>query len=66
MTTLSKEIIIMAPIEICFDAARCIDYHPQTVWKHTHERIAAGRRTGLFPPTVALQLPNVYKKNSNL
>ncbi|WP_434751400.1 SRPBCC family protein [Paenibacillus amylolyticus] len=43
VTTLT---IIHAPIERCFDMARDIDIHTQTVWKHTRERAIAGVTTG--------------------
>ncbi|MGQ8875152.1 SRPBCC family protein [Paenibacillus sp. TSA_86.1] len=38
--------IIHAPIERCFDMARDIDLHTQTVWKHTRERAVAGVTSG--------------------
>jgi hypothetical protein len=37
MTNVEIEIFIQASIEKCFDAARDIDLHTKTVWKHTHE-----------------------------
>ncbi|MFC9708354.1 cell division protein [Paenibacillus sp. NPDC056933] len=40
------EITIYAPIERCFDYARDIDIHTQTVWKHTREQAVAGVTTG--------------------
>lgn len=40
--------MIHAPLERCFDAARSIDLHTQTVWKHTRERAIAGVTTGLI------------------
>ncbi|MFS0869435.1 SRPBCC family protein [Paenibacillus xylanilyticus] len=40
------EITIQAPIEKCFDYARDIDVHTQTVWKHTRERTVSGVTSG--------------------
>ncbi|MFC5451574.1 SRPBCC family protein [Paenibacillus aestuarii] len=48
MVTVSAEIEIRAPIELCFDMARNIEIHTQTVWKHTQERVVAGRTSGLI------------------
>lgn len=42
------EITIDAPIERCFDAARDIDLHTQTVWEHTREQAVSGVTTGLI------------------
>ncbi|RAV08184.1 SRPBCC family protein [Paenibacillus contaminans] len=42
------ETFVNAPIEICFDLARDIDVHTQTVWAHTKERAVAGRTKGLI------------------
>lgn len=46
MIEVTTEITIHAPIERCFDYARDIDVHTQTVWKHTRERAIAGVTTG--------------------
>jgi len=46
MVTVTTEIIIAAPIQHCFDMARNIDVHTETVWKHTQERAIAGVTSG--------------------
>ena len=38
---------IAAPIEVCFDLARDIDFHTRSL-SHTGERAIAGRTTGLI------------------
>jgi ligand-binding SRPBCC domain-containing protein len=48
MIKVSTEIQIRAPIEICFDLARNIDIHTETVWKHTKERAISGRVSGMI------------------
>ncbi|WP_145048499.1 SRPBCC family protein [Paenibacillus xylanexedens] len=48
MIQVVTEIIINAPIERCFDAARDIDLHTQTVWRHTREQAVSGVTTGLI------------------
>lgn len=48
MIKVVTEIEIEAPIEVCFDLARNIDVHTQTVWKHTKERAIAGTTTGMI------------------
>jgi ligand-binding SRPBCC domain-containing protein len=48
MIKVSTEIQIGAPIEICFDLARNIDIHTETVWKHTKERAISGRVSGMI------------------
>ncbi|WP_311547857.1 SRPBCC family protein [Paenibacillus baekrokdamisoli] len=45
---LQTEIEIKVPLECCFDLARNIDIHMQTVWKFTKERAIAGRTTGMI------------------
>jgi ligand-binding SRPBCC domain-containing protein len=40
---------IAAPIEVCFDLARDIDFHTRSV-AHTGERAVAGRTGGLIGP----------------
>lgn len=42
------ETFVAAPIEKCFDLARDIDIHTQTVWKHTRERAVAGVTSGMI------------------
>lgn len=46
MITIKTEIEVMAPIQLCFDAARDIDIHTQTVWKHTREKAVRGVTSG--------------------
>lgn len=46
MVIVETEILIDAPIELCFDMARDIDVHTQTVWKHTKEKAVAGITSG--------------------
>ncbi|MCG7382269.1 SRPBCC family protein [Paenibacillus sp. ACRRY] len=46
MIEVVTEITIRASIEKCFDYARDIDVHTQTVWKHTHERAVSGVTSG--------------------
>ncbi|MCR8642014.1 SRPBCC family protein [Paenibacillus sp. N1-5-1-14] len=48
MIRVYTDIEIKAPIETCFDMARNIDVHTQTVWSHTKERAVAGRSTGMI------------------
>lgn len=48
MVSLETSIIIQAPIEHCFDAARNISLHPRTVWKHTREQAVAGVTSGFI------------------
>ncbi len=44
-----EEIFVRAPIEVCFDAARDIGLHPQTVWPRTKERtLPGGRVSGMM------------------
>ena len=47
MQTLRIETIIAAPIERCFDAARDLDLHVESL-AHTNEVAIAGRTTGLI------------------
>ncbi|MDO3410862.1 SRPBCC family protein [Saccharibacillus sp. CPCC 101409] len=42
MSEIHEEILIHAPIGVCFDAARDIGLHPRTVWPHTRERALPG------------------------
>ncbi|SDW54299.1 SRPBCC family protein [Paenibacillus sp. CF384] len=46
MVTVETEVLIDAPIEVCFDLARDIDVHTRTVWKHTKEKAVAGVTSG--------------------
>lgn len=48
MIKVVTEIRINAPIEVCFDLARDIDIHTQTVWPHTRERAVAGTTRGMI------------------
>ena len=48
MIKVSTEIEIEATIDVCFDMARNIDIHTQTVWPHTKERAIAGTTTGMI------------------
>ena len=45
METILLETIINAPIEVCFDTARSIDMHLESM-HHTGERAIAGRTSG--------------------
>jgi ligand-binding SRPBCC domain-containing protein len=47
MQTITFEEWIDAPIERCFDAARDLDLHVESM-AHTNERAVAGRTTGLI------------------
>ena len=47
MQTVTVHTLIAAPIEICFDAARDLDLHVQSM-QHTNERAVAGRTSGLI------------------
>lgn len=44
IVAIKKEIVIHAPIEVCFDAARDVGLHPRTVWPRTRERTLPGGR----------------------
>jgi len=46
LVEVTTSIVILAPIERCFDLARDIDIHTKTVWKHTREKAVAGVTTG--------------------
>lgn len=48
MVKVITEIEINAAIDVCFDLARNIDVHTQTVWRHTKERAVAGTTTGMI------------------
>lgn len=47
MPLLRLAIVIDAPIELCFDLARDLDLHQQSL-AHTAERAVGGRRSGLI------------------
>ena len=47
MQTVIVETVIRAPIERCFDAARDLDLHVQSM-SYSNERAVAGRTTGLI------------------
>jgi hypothetical protein len=47
MATIKIVTVIDAPIEICFDLARDIDFHVRSM-AETGERAVAGRTTGLI------------------
>jgi len=47
MQTIELEIHINAPLERCFDAARDLDLHMESL-AHTNERAVAGRTSGLI------------------
>jgi ligand-binding SRPBCC domain-containing protein len=46
LAIVKTQIDIAAPIQLCFDLARDIDIHTQTVWKHTRERAIQGITSG--------------------
>jgi ligand-binding SRPBCC domain-containing protein len=46
MITIQTQIEISAPINLCFDLARDIDIHTQSVWKQTKERAIGGITAG--------------------
>ncbi|GIQ69657.1 hypothetical protein XYCOK13_24810 [Xylanibacillus composti] len=48
MITVEADIVIDAPIELCFDLARDMAIHKRTAWKHTKEEIVDGVKTGLI------------------
>lgn len=48
MITVKTEILINAPIDRCFDLARDIEIHTQTVWKHTKEKAIEGTIKGMI------------------
>jgi ligand-binding SRPBCC domain-containing protein len=47
MQTVTVHTLIRAPIEVCFDAARDLDLHVESM-RHTNERAVAGRTSGLI------------------
>jgi ligand-binding SRPBCC domain-containing protein len=57
LVIVQTQIEIAAPIDLCFNLARDIDVHTQTVWKHTKERAISGIRTGVigFNETVTFE-----------
>ncbi|MFB9278418.1 SRPBCC family protein [Cohnella cellulosilytica] len=46
MVTVTTKVEIDAPIRHCFDLARDIGIHTQTVWKHTKEKAIRGVTSG--------------------
>ncbi|MCJ8010808.1 SRPBCC family protein [Paenibacillus sp. KQZ6P-2] len=48
MIIVTTEILIHVPIDVCFDLARNIHLHTQTVWKHTKERTIEGTTKGII------------------
>ncbi|MFS0727669.1 SRPBCC family protein [Paenibacillus sp. 1P07SE] len=46
MVVVQTEILVDAPIEVCFDLARDIGVHTKTVWKHTNEQAIEGVTSG--------------------
>ena len=47
MQTITVHTLVAAPIEVCFDAARDLDLHVQSM-AHTNERAVGGRTSGLI------------------
>lgn len=48
MVIVETKVEIAAPIDLCFDLARNIDIHTQTVWSHTREKAVDGVTSGLI------------------
>ena len=48
LVIVDTEILINAPIDRCFDMARNIELHTQTVWAHTKERAVDGTTKGMI------------------
>ncbi|MEC0240363.1 SRPBCC family protein [Paenibacillus dokdonensis] len=48
MIIVETEILIDMPIDACFDLARDITVHTQTVWKHTREKAIGGTTEGMI------------------
>ncbi len=46
MVIVKTEILIDVPVETCFDLARDMTLHTQTVWKHTKEQAVRGTVEG--------------------
>jgi len=46
LIVVKTEILVDAPIELCFDLARDIEIHTKTVWKHTNEKAIEGITSG--------------------
>ncbi|MED5017353.1 SRPBCC family protein [Paenibacillus chibensis] len=46
MVIVTTEILIDIPVEACFDLARDMTVHTQTVWKHTKEKAVRGTVAG--------------------
>jgi len=45
---IETDIYVNAPIELCFDMARDISLHSETVWAHTKERAVGGVVSGVI------------------
>lgn len=48
MIIVETEILMDIPIDACFDLARDITIHTQTVWKHTREKAIGGTIEGMI------------------
>ena len=48
MPIIELKTIINADIQTCFDAARNIDFHKESL-KHSNEKAIAGKTSGLIP-----------------
>ncbi|WP_281886605.1 SRPBCC family protein [Paenibacillus sp. YYML68] len=46
MIVVKTEIVVNAPIELCFNLSRDIELHTRTVWKHTSEKAIDGVTSG--------------------
>lgn len=47
MSKIEINTLIEADVEICFDLARDIDFHKESL-KHSHEKAVAGKTSGLI------------------
>ncbi|MWV43337.1 cell division protein [Paenibacillus sp. HJL G12] len=48
MIAVMTETLIDVPADVCFDLARNIQLHTETVWKHTKEKAIAGTTSGMI------------------
>lgn len=64
MPIVTVETYVAAPIELCFDLARDIDVHTQTVWKFTRERAVAGVTKGRigYGETVTFEATHFWRQ----
>lgn len=64
MPVVVVETFVAAPIERCYDMARDIDIHTQTVWKHTRERAVDGVTSGMigFGETVTFEATHFWRQ----